>query len=88
MKAFAYRDGRIKFGNSVAPGAILLCSGHAKTVHDAVHAVADRGRFDLVVPGVRDAISYQEATAALLAFAVKLAQRIERAKAKGVRRGT
>ena len=88
MKAFAFRDGRIKFGGSVAPGAILICSGHAKTVHDVVRTIALRTpRQELLVPGVRDAISFDESSAAITAFAIACTQRIERIKAKGVRHG-
>lgn len=83
MKAFAFRDGRIKFGASVAPGAILLCSGHAKTVHDVVHANAHQSRFDLVIPGVRDAIGFDESSAAITAFAIACTQQIERRKPRG-----
>lgn len=89
MKAFAFRDGRIKFGGSVAPGAILICSGHAKTVHDVVSSVARHGygKDVLLVPGLPEAITPNAAVTAITAFAITCTQRIERIKAKGVRHG-
>lgn len=92
MKAFAYRDGRIKFGRSVDPRAIEFCSGKAKDVHDVVSVLARHSRTDpgaLYVPGIPEAGDDGDlAVSALILFSRECAKRIERAKAKGVRRGS
>ena len=87
MKAFVFTDGQIKFGNSVSPGAIQVCSGHAKTVHETVATLAIHGynKNVFIVPGVREAVSRAEIIAAITAFAIECTRRIERRKAKGVR---
>lgn len=89
MKAFAFRNGQIKFGNSVAPGAIQLCSGNAKIVHEVVTGIARHGygRGVLLVPGVPEATTPNAAVSALTAFAIACTQRIEKRKLRGVSRG-
>ncbi len=89
MKAFAFRNGQIKFGNSVAPGAIQLCSGNAKIVHEVVTGIARHGygRDVLLVPGVPEATTPNAAVSALTAFAIACTQRIEKRKLRGVSRG-
>lgn len=89
MKAFAFRDGRIKFGASVAPGAIQVCSGNAKIVHEVVTGIARHGsgKDVLLVPGLPEAETPNAAVSALTAFAVACAQRIEKRKMRRAGRG-
>ena len=90
MKAFAFRSGQIKFGNSVAPGAIQICSGNAKIVHEVVLGIARHGygRDVLLVPGLPEATTLSAAASALTAFAIACTQGIEKRKLRRVGRGS
>lgn len=90
MKAFAFRSGQIKFGNSVAPGAIQICSGNAKIVHEVVLGIARHGygRAVLLVPGLPEATTPNAAASALTAFAIACTQGIEKRKLRRVSRGS
>lgn len=90
MKAFLAPEGVVLFGSSLPPGALLLCSGHAKSVRDAVRSVARQpanAQTFILVPGFHEAKTITEANAALITFAIACTKHIEQRKAKGVRHG-
>lgn len=70
MKAYAWRNGRIEFGNKVPEGAICFASGKAKKVRAVVTATA-RQAYDgvtLLVPGVPEAENDDAAMDALITY--------------------
>lgn len=82
MKAFAWRSGRIDFGQRVPKGALLIVSGKAKKVRSLITATA-RHAYDgktLLVPGVPEAENEDAAVDALIAFCNWIAPRFEEAR--------
>lgn len=70
MKAFAWSNGRIEFGQRVPKGALQIASGKAKKVRNVISATA-RHAYDgvtLLVPGVPEAENEDAALDALIAF--------------------
>lgn len=70
MKAFCDRRGVIKFGRSVPDGQLLVASAPAKFLRDEITASA-RHAYDgktLLVPGVPEAETEDEALDALIRF--------------------
>lgn len=71
MKAWAWRSGKIELGRHAPDGAICFASGPAKALHEIVGVLA-RHAYDgktLLVPGIPEATSDDEAIEALSAFA-------------------
>lgn len=71
MYAFAYRSGLIGFGRRCPRNTLTIASGPGHIVRKVVTAKARHSRTndDLLVPGIPEAVSDQDALNALIAFA-------------------
>jgi hypothetical protein len=72
MISYCYRSGQIRFGRKVPEGAIQIAQGPAKPLRELIRNVA-RHAYDgttLLVPGIPEAETEQEAEAALRRFLV------------------
>lgn len=78
--AFCWRSGEIDVARVAAPGALVLARGRFTTVTTAVEAIA-RHAYDgktLLVPGIPEANSEEEALQAATTFAARLKDRVQR----------
>lgn len=78
MIAYCYRSGQIMFGRSVPEGAIKVAQGPAKKLREMITCVA-RHAYDgktLLVPGIPEAETEQDAENALRRFLDWIAPRI------------
>jgi len=78
MIAYCYRSGQIQFGRSIPEGAIKVAQGPAKKLRDLIGVVA-RHAYDgktLLVPGIPEAETEQQAEDALRRFLDWIAPRI------------
>lgn len=80
MKAYAWSNGRIDFGQRVPKGALVVCIGKAKKVRHVITATA-RLAYDgvtLLVPGVPEAENEDAALDALIAYCNWIEPRFEK----------
>ncbi|HAF44690.1 MAG TPA: host nuclease inhibitor protein [Gallionellaceae bacterium] len=78
MIAYCYRSGQIRFGRKVPEGAIQVAVGPAKPLRELIRNVA-RHAYDgvtLLVPGIPEAASDEDAGDALQRFLVWIAPRV------------
>ena len=78
MIAYCYRSGQIMFGRSVPEGAIKVAQGPAKKLRKMIAGVARRA-YDgktLLVPGIPEAKTENQAEAALRRFLDWIAPRV------------
>lgn len=70
LTAFCFRDGRIEFGTSVPEGAMAIMTGPASEVENEITPKARLAWDDrtLLVPGIPEARTDQDAKAALDRF--------------------
>lgn len=80
MRAYCWRGGVIEFGRKTPKGAIQIARGKARKVREAVSALA-RHAYDgktLLVPGIPEAASDDQAADALEQFLRHLAPALAR----------
>ncbi len=74
MYAFCYRSGQIKFGKSIPAGALIIAKGPERPLREMIEGKA-RLAYDnetLLVPGIPEAESEQEARVALAVFVSRI----------------
>jgi len=78
MIAYCYRSGQIRFGTKVPEGAIQVAKGPAKPLREMIRNVA-RHAYDgttLLVPGVPEAETDEDAETALMRFCAWISPRV------------
>lgn len=69
ITAYCWASGLIEFGNPLPEGALPIVTGNEKQVRDVVTVLARHAyNGDLLVPGVPEAASQDEAREALVRF--------------------
>jgi hypothetical protein len=79
MKAYAWRTGRIEFGNRVPAGALPIAEGAEDFLKGVVNALARQSYIGTpLAPGVPEAVDDDAAVDALLKFNEAVAERIQK----------
>ncbi|EAN5774933.1 host nuclease inhibitor protein [Salmonella enterica] len=69
ITAYCWASGLIEFGNTLPEGALPIVTGSEKQVRDVVTVLARHAyNGDLLVPGIPEAVSQDEAREALVRF--------------------
>ena len=79
MKAYAWRTGRIDFGEQVPDGALLICSGEELELKAAIGATARLAYDDStwLVPSVTEAGNVLDAIDALITYRAEVLKRLD-----------
>ncbi|EBA4379710.1 host nuclease inhibitor protein [Salmonella enterica] len=77
ITAYCWASGLIEFGNTLPEGALPIVTGNEKQVHDEVTVMARHAyNGDLLVPGIPEAASQDEAYEALERFSRVIQERL------------
>ncbi|AWD90835.1 host nuclease inhibitor [Burkholderia phage vB_BmuP_KL4] len=83
MKAFAWQSGLIEFASAVPSGALLIADGPGKELRRVIGVWArhSRSNDELLVPGVPEADTEDAKLDALIAFSLRIKDRLAKARA-------
>ncbi|EBI2125149.1 host nuclease inhibitor protein [Salmonella enterica] len=78
ITAYCWASGLIEFGNTLSEGALPIVTGSEKRVRDVVTVLARHAyNGDLLVPGIPEAASQDEAREALVRFSRAIHERVK-----------
>ncbi|ELU9167991.1 host nuclease inhibitor protein [Salmonella enterica] len=78
ITAYCWASGLIEFGNTLPEGALPIVTGSEKRVRDVVTVLARHAyNGDLLVPGIPEAASQDEAREALVRFSRVVHERVK-----------
>ncbi|EKL3944739.1 host nuclease inhibitor protein [Salmonella enterica] len=78
ITAYCWASGLIEFGNTLPEGALPIVTGNEKRVRDVVEVLARHAyNGDLLVPGIPEAASQNEAREALERFSRVIQERLK-----------
>ncbi|EHX3435556.1 host nuclease inhibitor protein [Salmonella enterica] len=78
ITAYCWASGLIEFGNTLPEGALPIVTGSEKQVRDVVEVLARHAyNGDLLVPGIPEAASQDEAREALVRFSRVVHERVK-----------
>ncbi|EDD1365428.1 host nuclease inhibitor protein [Salmonella enterica] len=78
ITAYCWASGLIEFGNTLPEGALPIVTGNEKQVRDVVTVLARHAyNGDLLVPGIPEAASQDEAREALVRFSRAIHERVK-----------
>lgn len=78
ITAYCWASGLIEFGNTLPEGALPIVTGSEKRVRDVVEVLARHAyNGDLLVPGIPEAASQDEAREALVRFSRVVHERVK-----------
>ncbi|EAB4663410.1 host nuclease inhibitor protein [Salmonella enterica] len=78
ITAYCWASGLIEFGNALPEGALPIVTGSEKRVRDVVTVLARHAyNGDLLVPGIPEAASQDEAREALVRFSRVVHERVK-----------
>ncbi|EBD5953444.1 host nuclease inhibitor protein [Salmonella enterica] len=78
ITAYCWASGLIEFGNTLPEGVLPIVTGNEKQVRDVVEVLARHAyNGDLLLPGIPEAVSQDEAREALVRFSRVVHERVK-----------